>query len=218
MSDVPEERRRFHRLDLPAPIPGNFDGAAVRVADVGLVGILIFHEGPLEPERTGILSFEWEGRSLEFDCRVVHCSPNAPGTWHSGLEVVAAVGDSDVALRKFIAESVARIVAAQEANAFGNRESNWIDSDRTLTAVGSARKAGMTGFTTWRLVDGVWKKAASLLPDQPKDGFTVPAWEEEEQIERLRRSYETADEDGRKFLRVLAELSISEAQGIPRRK
>ncbi len=217
MSDVPEERRRFQRLDLPAPIGGLFDGVAVRIADVGLVGILILHEGPLEPGRTGILSFAWQGHDLAFECRVVHSSRSIDA-YHSGLEVVAALGDSDMALRKLIAESVARIVAAQEANAFGNRELNWIDSDRTLTAVGSARKASMSGFTTWRLVDGRWKKAASLLPDQPKDGFTVPAWEEEEQIENLRRSYESADEDGRKFLRVLAELSISEAQGVPRRK
>lgn len=218
MSDVPEERRRFHRLDLPAPIAGRFDGAEVRLADVGLVGILILHEGPLEPERTGTLSFEWERHHLSFECRVVHCSPASGGGYHSGLEVVAAHGESDASLRKLIAESVARIVAAQEANAFGNRELNWIDSDRTLTAVGSARKASMTGFVTWRLVDGAWKKSASLLPDQPKDGFTVPAWEEEEQIERLRRSYEDADEDGRKFLRILAELSISEARGIPPRR
>lgn len=217
MSDAPEERRRFQRLDLPAPVPALFDGAAVRVADIGLVGALIQHEGPLEPERTGILSFAWQGHDLSFECRVVHTNESAH-EWTSGLEIVAAVGDSDALLRRFIAESVARIVAAQEANAFGNRDLNWLDSDRTLTAVGSARRASLSGFVTWRFVNGAWKRAASLLPDQPKDGFTVPAWEEDEQIERLRRSYEDADDDGRQFLRILAELTISEARGIPPRR
>ena len=71
---------------------------------------------------------------------------------------------------------------------------------------------------TWRLVEGTWKKASALLPDQPRDGFTVPAWEEDEQVERLRRSYQEADAEGRQFLRMLAELSISEARGIPPRR
>ncbi len=218
MSDVPEERRRFQRLDLPAPIPGHFDGAAVRIADIGLVGVLIEHEGPLEVDRTGTLSLSWDGHELSFECRVIHTTPAGARTCHSGLEIVAAHGESDATLRMLIAASVARIVAAQEANAFGAREMNWLDSDRTLTAVGSARKASLSGFITWRFVDGAWKKAASLLPDQPKDGFTVPAWEEEEQIEHLRRSYEAANEEGRQFLRILAELSTSEARGIPPRR
>jgi hypothetical protein len=217
MSDIPEERRRFQRLDLPAPIPALFDGAVVRVVDLGLVGVMIQHEGPLEADRTGVLSLEWEGHQLAFDCRVVRTEA-VGGEHQSGLEIVAAHDQSDATLRMLIAASVARIVAAQEANAFGNRDLNWIDSDRTLTAVGSARRASLSGFITWRLIDGAWKRAASLLPDQPRDGFTVPAWEEDEQIENLRRSYEAADEEGRQFLRILAELSISEARGIPPRR
>lgn len=218
MSDHPEERRRFHRLDLPEPIPGLFDGAAIRILDVGLVGVLIEHERALEVDRAGALSFQWESHHLTFDCRVVRSEAMSPSLHHSGLEIVAARDESDATLRMLIAASVARIVAAQEANAFGDRGMNWLDADRTLTAVGSARRAGQTGFVTWRLIEGAWKRSASLLPDQPKDGFTVPSWEEDEQIERLRRSYEDADADGRQFLRMLAELSISEARGIPPRR
>lgn len=218
MTDFPEERRRFQRLDLPAPVPGMFDGVAVRVVDISLVGALIQHEGPLEAERTGVLSFHWDSYDLAFDCRVAHTAGPDDPLPRSGLEIVTAHDESDSKLRMLIAASVARLVAAQEANAFGDREHNWLDSDRTLTAVGSARRASLTGFVTWRLVNGTWKKASALLPDQPRDGFTVPAWEEDEQVERLRRSYEEADADGRQFLRMLAELSISEARGIPPRR
>ena len=218
MTEFPEERRRFQRLDLPAPVPGLFDGVAVRVVDISLVGALVQHEGPLEAERTGVLTFHWDSHDLAFDCRVAHTSGAEGGPHQSGLEIVTAHDESDAKLRMAIAASVARLVAAQEANAFGDREHNWLDSDRTLTAVGSARRASLTGFVTWRLVEGTWKKASALLPDQPRDGFTVPAWEEDEQVERLRRSYQEADAEGRQFLRMLAELSISEARGIPPRR
>jgi hypothetical protein len=43
-------------------------------------------------------------------------------------------------------------------------------------------------------------------------------WEEDEQVAQLRRAFEEADEEGRNFLRMLAELSISEARGIPPRR
>ncbi|HVR44848.1 MAG TPA: hypothetical protein VMS56_15560 [Thermoanaerobaculia bacterium] len=223
MSELPEERRRFQRLELASPIPATFENRKVRLFEVGLVGALIEHEGRLESGHTGILAFDWVGERLEFECRVVRTREGIPregeeAPFYSGLEVVAAVDDSDRRLRRMIAEHVTRVVAAQEANAFGDRERNLIDPDHTLTALGSARRAIESGFITWRYLDGKWKKGASLLPDQPPDGFTVAAWEEDEQLARLRKAYEQADAEGRHFLRMLAELSIAEARGIPPKK
>ena len=221
MSDRPEERRRFQRLDLSEPLPAQFDGTDVELLEVGVVGALIQHADPFQRDQRGLLQFQWQGVTLRFEARIVHSEKGtgeAAHLYYSGTEVTAALGDSDQRLRLMIAEHVTRVVSAQEANAFGDRERNWIDADHTLTALGSARRAMATGFVTWRLQDGVWKKSPALLPDQPADGFTVAAWEEEEQIERLTRAYELADEEGRTFLRMLAELSISEARGIPPRK
>jgi hypothetical protein len=220
VSDEYDERRRFHRLDLAHPLEAEFDGLEVGLHEIGLVGAFIDHDVPLEPGRVGILSFAWGDDQLRFECRVVHSGGEAPegARFSSGLDVRAALGESASKLRKMIAEHVSRVVAAQEANAFGMRELNRIDGDATLTALGSARRTAQTGFITYRLVSGTWKRVPSLLPDQPPDGFTVAAWEEDEQLESLRRAYEQADEEGRNFLRMLAELSISEATGIPPRR
>lgn len=220
MSDGYDERRRFHRLDLAKPLEAEFDGLAVRLHEIGLVGAFIDHDVPLEPDRTGILSFAWGEDLLRFECRVVHSRSDVAGgpRFSSGLDVRSALGESAAKLRKMIAEHVARVVAAQEANAFGMRELNRIDGDATLTALGSARRTAQSGFISYRLISGTWKKVPSLLPDQPSDGFTVAAWEEDEQLESLRKAYEQADEEGRSFLRMLAELSISEATGIPPRR
>ncbi|MFN2442424.1 MAG: hypothetical protein ABR517_07050 [Thermoanaerobaculia bacterium] len=220
MSEVHDERRRFHRLDLAHPLEAEFDGRPVRLYEIGLVGAFIDHQVPLEQGLTGILSFSWGEETLRFECRVVHSRGEAPegASFSSGLDVTAALGESASRLRKMIAEHVARVVAAQEANAFGMRDLNRIDGDATLTALGSARRSTQTGFISYRYVSGSWKKVPSLLPDQPPDGFTVAAWEEDEQLASLRKAYEDADEEGRDFLRMLAELSISEATGIPPRK
>ncbi|MCA1732178.1 MAG: hypothetical protein LC732_01085 [Acidobacteria bacterium] len=220
MNEGYDERRRFHRLDLAHPLEAEFDGLTVRLHEIGLVGAFIDHHAPLEPDRIGILSFAWGNDRLQFECRVVHSRAEAPegGRFSSGLDVRAALGESAAMLRRMIAEHVARVVAAQEANAFGLRDLNRIDGDATLTALGSARRTAQTGFINYRLISGAWKKVPSLLPDQPADGFTVAAWEEDEQLDSLRKAYEQADEEGRSFLRMLAELSISEATGIPPRR
>lgn len=219
--DSHEERRRFQRLDLTTPVPASFDGAEVELIEIGLVGALIRHAGPIEVGRSGHLRFPWEGTELSFECRVVRTEPpdDHAGEWfRSGLEVLAGLGTSSQRLRELIADHVARVVAAQEANALGLRELNRIDHDHTLTALGSARRANESGFISWRLRETGWKRIPSLLPDQPADGFTVAAWEEDEQIAHLRKAYEEADDEGRQFLRMLAELSISEATNIPPRK
>lgn len=220
MSDGYDERRRFHRLELAHPLEAEFDELAVRLHEIGLVGAFIDHHAPLEPGRTGILSFAWGSDRLQFECRVVHSRGEVPegARYSSGLDVRSALGESAAMLRKMIAEHVARVVAAQEANAFGMRDLNRIDGDATLTALGSSRRTAESGFISYRLISGTWKKIPSLLPDQPTDGFTVAAWEEDEQLDSLRRAYEQADEEGRNFLRMLAELSISEATGIPPRR
>ena len=45
-------------------------------------------------------------------------------------------------------------------------------------------------------------------PQQPTDGFTVAAYEDEEELETLCRTYEQADEEGRSLIRLVAELSV----------
>jgi hypothetical protein len=47
-----------------------------------------------------------------------------------------------------------------------------------------------------------------MSPDQPLNGFTVAAHEEEGQLRLLRLAWEEADADGRKLLRQFAAESI----------
>lgn len=219
MGEQTDERRRFQRLELAVPIPAKFGGIDVRLLEVGLVGAYIEHDDDFEIGRAGVLRFSWQSELLSFECRVARKQAGADSSHsYAGLEVIASLGNSDRLLRRLIAEHAARVIAAQEANAFGNRDENRIDGDHTLTALGSARRVRESGFISWRFRNGAWKKTAALLPDQPADGFTVAAWEEDEQLEHLRKAYETADDEGRRFLRMLAELSIGEAKGIPPKK
>jgi hypothetical protein len=44
-------------------------------------------------------------------------------------------------------------------------------------------------------------------PEQPNNGFTVAAYEDDEELESLCQAYEIADEEGRRLIQLVAELS-----------
>ena len=44
-------------------------------------------------------------------------------------------------------------------------------------------------------------------PEQPSNGFTVAGYEDDEELESLCQAYQIADEEGRRLIKLVAELS-----------
>ena len=229
-----EEKRAFQRLQLSEPIPATINDSKALLLDVGVSGALVEHTIPLEVGSQATLRFSYDGQSIELDCEVVRTtSPQPlpsgvvafPGTeaqhrkYQSGLRFTDAIGQSDELLRQMLSDHVGRILRAQQANAMGNRAQNVIDGDATITRLGAAKRSSESGYYTFRLTPTGWKRTFALLPDQPSDGFTIAAFEvdDEEHVQGLCRAYQIADEEGRRLIRLMAELSISEARGVPRK-
>jgi hypothetical protein len=194
------ERREFQRLHLTRPADGWFGDYAVRILDVSASGALIEHEEEIPNGARALLRFYWRGTEVEIMSETVRGDDD-----HSGLTFV----ETSELLLDLIAHSAKEVLLAQEANAKGLREENVISGDETLTAASAGARGMMKGFTVWTLTDsGEWKKTSSLIADQPEDGFTVAAGESAEQVQLLKRNYETSDEEGRRMIRLLAELSV----------
>ena len=194
------ERREFQRLHLTRPADGWFGDYAVRILDVSAIGALIEHDEDIPADARALLRFYWRDAEIEIMAETVRGEDG-----RSGLTFVES---SDV-LIDLIAQSAREVLRAQEANARGMREDNVISADETLTAASAGARGMMRGFVVWTLTPGgEWKKTSSLLPDQPDDGFTVAAGESMEQVEMLRTSYAAGDAEGRRMIRMLAELSV----------
>ncbi len=110
-----------------------------------------------------------------------------------------------------MATFVGRVLAAQKANASG--QNRGIDGDATLAQLGEARRSRSRGYISYRLKGGSWWRVPTDSPDQPADGFTVASHEDEEELETLCRTYETADEEGQRLIRLVAELSVRAGPG-----
>ncbi len=220
--ELPDERRNFQRLHLAKPIHGRLGLEDVLILDIGVLGTLVEHQVPIEAGEPATLTFRWEDESLQLECEAVRSTIErsmsdgvARMVYHTGLRFLEAVGNSDERLRAMISSFVHRILRAQVANAEGDREGNRIEDDQTLTGVEAARRARLEGYLNCRYENGHWKKVHALLPDQPREGFTVAGYEVPEEVDRLCRAYEQTDSEGRKLIRLIAELTVSKAQHVP---
>lgn len=207
------DRREFQRLRLAKPILAKMGSDNALILDIGIAGAFLEHYGTTEPGTRFDLSFRWQGEDVNFVCEIVRTSvvrePGGDGksaVSHSGVHFVEATGDATQRLEDLMATYVGRVLAAQRANAAGNP--TLASSAIVLAGLGAARRKRTKGFVSYRLKGGSWWRVPTDSPRQPEDGFTVAAWEDESELETLCRTYAETDEEGRRLIRLVAELSV----------
>jgi hypothetical protein len=204
---VGNERRAFQRLRLAKPILALLDGQNALILDIGISGAFVEHYGRANEGDRYRLLFRWKGSDVEFVCQVAHTdvmrkTGNADVS-HSGLEFAEAVGDAEKRLNDMVATFVGKVLAAQKANAGATEPSDSV----ALIDLGGARRARARGYLLYRYRDGVWSRELSETPTQPENGFTVAAYEDDEELASLCSAWETADDEGRRLIQLVAELS-----------
>ena len=208
------DRREFQRLKLLKPILGTIEGQGALILDIGVGGAFIEHYGQASPGEQFRLSFTWEGETVEFVCEVrrsfvARRASDDTAVSHTGTRFLQPIGDSEELLGKMMSAFVSRILEAQRANARGER--GLSHGEAILARLGDAHRMRTRGYVTHSFADGRWTAVRGESPNQPEDGFTVAAFEDEEEIGMLRQTYETADAEGRRLIRLIADLSAHSA-------
>ena len=202
------DRRESHRLRLAKPILALLDGQNALILDVGVGGVFIEHYGTFEPGQRFRLLFRWKAADVEFLCEVrrsaVERGSGESAVSHTGARFIQAIGKSEERLQDMMATFVGRVLAAQKMNASGDRAS---EAETTLVQLGGARRARTRGYMLYRYANGKWFREPTDTPEQPAFGFTVAAYEDEEELETLCRAWEIADDEGRQMIQLVAELS-----------
>ena len=205
-----EERREFQRLLLDPPLPATLGAAPVSLMEIGVLGARVLHGEPLSEEHAD-LHFSWNDEEIAMKCSVVRTfsGRDSHGGLQSGVRFLAAIDDSGHRLRAMLAELVVRALDASHSDS-GVRPAAAIDGDKTIRGRDAA-------FLCYRLEEGAWHRRRVFLPEQPATGFTVARTEDSEEMQRLCDVYAAADEEGRRLIRLFAELSVSNALEIPPR-
>jgi hypothetical protein len=206
----PEERREFQRLQLTHPISAMLGGTPVRLVEVGILGARLQHADELRGDYAE-LRFDHAGNQIAMKCEVVRANRRLnDGTgFETAVRFLAAIGDSGDRLRDLLAGMVMRELDFRRTHP-GTVEVTTIDGDQTVRGVDA-------GFLCYRLENGAWTRRRVFLPEQPAVGFTVARSEDSSEMQRLCRVYEASDDEGRRLIRLFAELSVSDALEIPPR-
>lgn len=211
-----DERRQYGRVTPVKRIRGLVGNVVVFVLDVSVAGARVAHQDPL-PAVGGVstLTFEWEGRRFQGKCEIRRTRTEKPAKsqfekplYHSGV-VLTTDALNEKILREIVAESVARALDEQKANANG------------IPAI--AAQSFQTGkgddFVRYEFRGGAWTQTPTKESRQPHgEGFTISASETPQKVSMLCRAYESGDAEGRKLIRTFAALSISKAEGVPTRR
>ena len=215
MPKKPEERRRYGRIDLDQALDGTFGHTSVKILEVSVTGFLVAHEGRLSIGDDETLTVEWEGKQIALRCALVRSTlwrlakrMGEQSVYHSGLRIVDSSRESFDQLRELIGERILRALEEQKANARGIPP---------LAAYMYQPEKGDL-YRRCELVDGTWRKTETIRPTQPQNGFTVSAEVDPWHIEMLCEAWEATTDEGRRLMRMLAELSISKREGIPTRR
>lgn len=214
MQSKGEERREFQRLRLEAPVPGTFGTDAVTIVEVGVLGARIQHAAPL-PIQRGELHFSSESGDIVMRAEVVRTLDSSQTRYSdapfvSGLRFVAAVGESGDHLRAMLSGLVVEAIENRHESSVTRLRIRKVDGDKTVRGVDAQ-------FLAFRFENGTWAKRHVFLPEQPPNGFTVARGEDAEEMQRLCIVYEASDEEGRRLIRLFAELSVSDVLQIPPR-
>jgi hypothetical protein len=183
-----DERRAFQRLNLTQPVDGAFGGVPLRIVEVSARGALALTGAELRPGARGLVRFCWRGEDVEAGAAVVWCEEGRAGFRFDDVPAV---------LRKLLEDNVTEILLQQQTS----------DAAPTIVDVDDFPVADV--FVTYTLDGGVWTRRASLLPDQPANGFTIAASQPQDHVELLCRTFEQGSAETRRLTRLFAELSVT---------
>ncbi len=207
MQRVPDERREFQRLHLPSPLGGTAGGVDARIEEIGILGAGIRHASGL-PAGPIDLRFAYGAETIALRCDVVRTVATRDG-FQSGLRFLTAMGNSGDALRRMLADVVTYELERRRSAPLAT-DSIPFDGDQTIRGARAA-------FVCYRLEGAFWKRRSVFLPEQPASGFTVPRSADGGEMQRLCRVYQASDDEGRRLIRLFAELSVGAALEIPPR-
>jgi hypothetical protein len=185
----------------------------VTIIEVGVLGARIVHQDALE-ER-GELRFASEANEVAMRCETVRTLDADPkrypeANFVSGVRFMAAIGDSGDHLRAMLSRLVVKAIENHGDSSATRLRIRRVDGDKTVRGVDAQ-------FLSFRFENGTWRRRHVFLPEQPAAGFTVARGEDAQEMQRLCTVYEASDEEGRRLIRLFAELSVSDALQIPPR-
>lgn len=197
------DRRRFTRVNVRQPLPALIGRGSGTLVDLSANGARVRHASPVQRGTTVRVTFEWRGQRFEANAEVLASRVASLGgntQFESRLRFVAISVASQKVLEHAITDLLDRDLRKWVANLHG-----WLDEPPHEETV-----ASRAGYIRCIYAGGRWQQTPTRDATPPAAGFTVPEGTSPAEIRTLCRTWESADEDGRRLVRLITDAVVKQ--------
>jgi hypothetical protein len=198
------ERRGAIRLRVDGAVPVTVGRGSGYVVDISETGIRVRHSVPLTCHQVVRIAFEWHGERFCASADVMGCRIASLGT----SDGEGALYESRLRFRSLApeySEILSRILATLK-----NRDlRKWVANLRGWTPEPEAPQPRRRGaFVRCRRYGLRWERKWTRDATQPAEGFLLPADIDPQELDRLCATYDSASEEGRRLMRLIADAVV----------
>lgn len=202
------DRRRAERMKLDRvlhALVGRHDGVFV---DLSVRGARIRHGGALRRGATTRIVFLWERERFSATAEVLASRIACLGT-RDGESATYESRFRFVSMDEASSALLARVLVAMSNDALRA----WVGNLKGFDDKPAGHRAapGTAGFLRCRRVHMRWEKKWTRNPEQPPDGFLLPAGTAPSEVNALCEAWESMDDDGRRLLQLTATAVVESA-------
>lgn len=197
------DRRRFTRVQVRQPLPALIGRGSGTLVDLSANGARIRHSSPVQRGTTVRVTFEWRGQRFEANAEVLASRVASLGgntQFESRLRFEAVSAASQKVLERTLTELLDRDLRKWVANLHGWRDEPADEETSTEPA----------GYIRCIYIGGRWQQTPTRDATPPAAGFTVPEGTSPAEIRALCRTWESADEDGRRLVRLITDAVVKQ--------
>lgn len=197
------DRRRFTRVHVRQPLPALIGRGSGTLVDLSANGARIRHASPVQRGTTVRVTFEWRGQRFEANGEVLASRVASLGgntQFESRLRFVAISVASQKVLERTLTDLLDRDLRKWVANLHGWNDEPLDEETATLRS----------GYIRCIFIGGRWQQTPTRDATPPAAGFTVPEGTSPAEIRALCRTWESADEDGRRLVRLITDAVVKQ--------
>ena len=197
------DRRRYTRVQVRQPLPALIGRGSGTLVDLSVNGARIRHASPVQRGARVRVTFEWRGQRFEANAEVLASRVASLGghtQFESRLRFVTVSESSHEVLERTLTELLDRDLRKWVANLHG-----W--NEEPLHEEAAISRGG---YIRCIYTGGRWQQTPTRDAMPPAAGFTVPEGTSPAEIRTLCHTWESADEDGRRLVRLITDAVVKQ--------
>jgi hypothetical protein len=230
---MPDEQRRYaERITLKEPIVAMIGDMETRIVEISLIGGRIEHVVRLNMNSAVTLQFRWQGENVKLKAKIARTEMRSIGGkmgYSSGVDFAKTAAEAPVILQRIVASfiepesmplpepapapkpSAPKPPAAAPARRqpLSSEPAPFLPEIEEDEVEEISEESEVLPYVECAWVEEQWVTRRTREPKQPRQGFTMLAPDSEEEIEEFCKTFEVADPETQRMIRVSFELAIA---------